>query len=224
MKTITWLILSSLILLQGCMVTPPSREEPVFRPTYPRMPNLPPATGGAVVQVSLAWGLFDDSRARRVGDVVTIRLEESTSSSKSAGTEMSKDSSTELPNPTLFGNVITGSSDILFNSVESEKDFKGAAKSDQSNRLSGTVTAIVAEVLPNGLMLVQGEKWMNFNRGEEYLRVSGLVRPEDIDAFNSISSLRLADARIAYSGTGELADSNTPGWLTRFFFHPITPF
>ena len=83
---------------------------------------------------------------------------------------------------------------------------------------------MVAEVLPNGLLLVQGEKWMNFNRGEEYLRVSGLVRPEDVDAYNSVSSLRLADARISYSGTGELADSNTPSWLSRFFFHPVMPF
>jgi flagellar L-ring protein precursor FlgH len=74
------------------------------------------------------------------------------------------------------------------------------------------------------LMLVQGEKWLNLNRGEEYIRVSGLLRPEDIDANNTVSSLRLADARIAYSGTGELADSNQPGWLTRFFLNPIFPF
>ena len=196
----------------------------MYRPAYPVLPDLPPPTPGAVVQAELSVSLFADARARRVGDVVTIRLEEQTSSSKSAGTQLAKESGVELPNPTLFGNVIKGHDDLLFNSVESEKDFQGSAQSDQSNRLTGTVTAVVAQVLPNGLMLVQGEKWMNFNRGEEFLRVSGLVRPQDVDAFNSVSSLRLADARIAYSGTGELADANTPGWLTRFFVHPVMPF
>ena len=188
------------------------------------MPDLPPPTASAVAQAEMTLSLFGDARARRIGDVLTIRLEEQTTSSKSAGTQFSKEADVELPNPTLLGHVIQGHNDTLLNSIESEKGFQGSAKSDQSNRLTGTVTAVVAQVLPNGLLLVQGEKWMNFNRGEEYLRVSGLVRPEDVDAFNSVSSLRLADARIAYSGTGELADSNTPGWLTRFFVHPVVPF
>ena len=73
-------------------------------------------------------------------------------------------------------------------------------------------------------MQIQGEKWLNLNRGEEYVRVSGLARPEDIDGDNVVSSLRLADARIAYSGTGELADTNRAGWLTRFFLGPLMPF
>ena len=83
---------------------------------------------------------------------------------------------------------------------------------------------VVARVLPNGLLLVQGEKWFRLNRGEEYVRISGLVRPEDVSADNSISSQRLADARIAYSGTGELAQSNQAGWLTGFFLGTVNPF
>ncbi|MEE4281155.1 MAG: flagellar basal body L-ring protein FlgH, partial [Pseudomonadales bacterium] len=86
------------------------------------------------------------------------------------------------------------------------------------------ITAVVAKQLPNGLLLVQGEKWFQLNRGEEYVRVSGLVRPEDISADNSVSSQRLADARIAYSGTGEIAQSNRAGWLTRFFVGTVNPF
>jgi flagellar L-ring protein precursor FlgH len=79
-------------------------------------------------------------------------------------------------------------------------------------------------VLPNGLLVVQGEKWLNLNRGEEYVRVSGLLRPEDVDGQNTVSSLRLADARIAYSGTGDFADTNKAGWLSRFFLSPLMPF
>jgi flagellar L-ring protein FlgH len=79
-------------------------------------------------------------------------------------------------------------------------------------------------VYPNGLLQVQGEKWLKLNRGEEYVRVSGLVRQEDIDGSNRVSSLKLADARLAYSGTGELADSNSAGWLMRFFLSPLMPF
>ena len=213
---IVTLVVPVLLLLQGCLAVPPVREEPIYRPAYPTLPQLPPPAASSMVSAEATWSLFDDSRARRVGDVVTIRLEERTQSSK--------ESEIELPNPTLFGNLIQGHDDLLFNSIDSQKGFNGSAESDQSNRLSGTLTAVVAEVLPNGLLLVQGEKWMNFNRGEEYLRVSGLVRPEDVDAYNAVSSLRLADARISYSGTGELADANTPSWLSRFFFHPVMPF
>ncbi|MCB1686737.1 MAG: flagellar basal body L-ring protein FlgH, partial [Pseudomonadales bacterium] len=197
-----------LALVHGCMIRPPlppSREEPTYRPAYPSLPALPPPAPGSLVSAEAAWSLFDDSRARRVGDVVTIRLEERTQSSKSAETTIAKGSQIELPNPTLFGNLVQGHDDLLFNSIDSQKGFSGSAESDQSNRLSGTLTAVIAEVLPNGLMLVQGEKWMNLNRGEEYLRVSGLVRPEDVDAYNAVSSLRLADARISYSGTGATA-------------------
>ena len=112
----------------------------------------------------------------------------------------------------------------ILNSLESATEFSGGGDSDQSNSLSGTITAVVAKVLPNGLLLVQGEKWFQLNRGEEYVRVSGLIRPEDVSGDNTVSSLRLADARIAYSGTGELAQANTAGWLTRFFLGTVFPF
>ncbi len=161
-----------------------------------------------------------------MGDIVTIRLEEQTRASKSAGTKIAKESAVTVQEPTIFGSWIKGLAENagLSSSLDGESEFSGKAESSQSNSLSGTVSAMVAEVLPNGLLLIQGEKWLNLNRGEEYLRVSGLVRPEDIDSENSVSSLKLADARIAYSGTGDFADSNKAGWLTRFFLSPIMPF
>jgi flagellar L-ring protein FlgH len=218
-------VLLALSALPGCVITPPpSRAEPMYRPAYPAMPEVSAAAAGAIAPVEVSWSLFEDSTASRIGDIITIVLEERTSSSKSAETKITKDTDNTLPNPTVFGNVIIGSNDDDFQDIHGKTDFEGAGESDQSNRLSGTITAVVADVLPNGVLLVQGEKWMNFNRGEEYLRVSGLVRKEDIGPNNTVSSLRLADARLAYSGTGEVAQSNSAGWLTRFFLHPIYPF
>lgn len=213
------------ILAAGCVAPGPQRQEPDYRPTWAY--DIPVATrqSGALYAANSGLSLFGDQRARQVGDVVTIILEERTRSSKKAETSLSKGVENRVLNPNILGNIVrsAGASGIL-NSVDSETKFAGEADSDQSNSLTGTISAVVAQVLPNGLMLVQGEKWLQLNRGEEYIRVSGLVRPEDVAGDNQVSSLRLADARIAYGGTGELADTNTANWLTRFFLGTVFPF
>jgi flagellar L-ring protein precursor FlgH len=221
------LILASLAVstVTGCVMMPPHRDEPTYRPAYPVMAPPPAAEHGALYQSGYGVSLFDDRRAMRVGDIVTIKLQERTQSSKSADTKISKDSSSSMIEPTVLGKVINGSGvGGLLTDTSADHQFDGAAASDQSNSLTGTISAVVTEVYPNGLLLVQGEKWLHLNRGEEYVRVSGLVRREDVDGTNSVSSLRLADARLAYSGTGELANSNSPGWLTRFFLSPFMPY
>ena len=214
-----------LFILTGCVTSEPSRPEPTYQPVWPDMQQPQPANAGSLFSDGPNLALFDDRRAGFVGDVVTIILDEQTRSSKSAETSIRKESSNELLNPKIFGNVISGTgADDIFGSLDSTTEFSGEGGSDQSNSLTGTITAVVARRLPNGLLLVQGEKWFQLNRGEEYVRVSGLVRPEDISADNSVSSQRLADARIAYSGTGEVAQSNRAGWLTRFFIGTVNPF
>lgn len=215
-----FIALGIVVLTAGCVSQTPVRQEPSYRPAYPDLARPEQVDGASLFQAGHTRYLFDDRRANRVGDIVTIRLEESTSSSKSAETNYSKSSETGIESPTLFGSVI----DDLASSFGSDNEFDSEAESDQSNSLRGTVSAVIAEVLPNGLLVVQGEKWLNLNRGEEYIRISGLVRPEDVDGFNTVSSLRLADARIAYSGTGTFADSNEAGWLSRFFLSPLMPF
>jgi len=207
-------------LLGGCISQEPVRQEPEYRPTYPELTLPRRVDSDSLFQAGYGNFLFDDRRANRVGDIVTIRLEEQTTSSKSAETNYSKSSGQSIGEPTLFGSMV----DDLVNQFDSDSDFNGESESDQSNSLQGTISAVVAEVLPNGLLVVQGEKWLNLNRGEEYVRISGLVRPEDIDGANTISSMRLADARIAYSGTGTFADTNRAGWLSRFFLSPLMPF
>jgi len=224
MKTV--LISVLLALLSACVQVPqsPSRPEPNYRPVWPAMAEPQALSSGSLYNTSHNLALFDDRRAREVGDVVTITLEERMRSSKSAETSIGRDTSNQVLNPTLFGNIVRGSTDTEANNISSATEFSGGGDSDQSNSLTGTISAVVADVMPNGLLLVQGEKWFQLNTGEEYVRVSGLVRPEDIASDNSVSSLRLADARVAYSGTGAIAQSNKAGWVTRFFLGPINPF
>ena len=113
--------------------------------------------------------------------------------------------------------------EILNNEWETNQEFGGKGNSSQSNRLEGNITVTVAEVYPNGNLFVRGEKWLTLNQGEEFVQISGIVRPVDISADNSVPSFKVADARITYSGKGTLADANQPGLLARIFmkFWPL---
>ena len=164
--------------------------------------------------------LTSDSRAYRVGDAVTVILQETTQASKRAGTSISKGSSIGISPLAALGKVY----DKAAVDLSADRDFQGDATSTQQNALSGSLTVIVQEVLPNGLLRVAGEKNLMLNQGEEFVRLKGFVRAADVDADNRVSSLRVANARIAYSARGALADANQPGWLTRFFNSPLMPF
>ena len=113
---------------------------------------------------------------------------------------------------------------VLNNQLDSGQSFSGEGSSSQSNSLSGQITVVVQAVMPNGNLMVAGEKWLTINQGEELIRVSGIIRPVDIGADNTVSSYKLADARITYSGRGALADANQMGWLNRVFQSAISPF
>ncbi len=130
-----------------------------------------------------------------------------------------------LADPIIFGNSPTWNGNPIFrNSLQSEHEFDGAGESSQSNSLTGSVTVSVVEVLANGNLVVQGEKWININQGEEYIRLRGIVRPSDISTDNTIASTRVANAQIQYSGDGVLNETNSMGWLARFFNGPWMPF
>lgn len=215
---LTGLALSASLLV-ACATPARVADEPL---PPQRMPA--PPTGGAAFQAATAMTLFDDVKARRVGDTLVIRLAERTQASKSAKTGASKSSTVDTGNPVLLGDTVTWNGDpILTNRWSTTQDFTGEGSSTQSNRLDGNVTVTVMEVYPNGNMRIQGEKWLTLNQGEEFVRVSGIVRPTDILPDNSVPSFKVADARIAYSGKGTLNDSNRPGILTRAFlkFWPL---
>lgn len=213
-------------LLAACAAGPadfPEPNDPRYAPVMTPTPVAPINYSGSIYSRNSAVDLYQ-RRAHRVGDVLTVSLNEATSASKSSGTSISKDNATALGNNNVLGTGFLGTGLDLNGDITSSIDFSGSGDSDQSNQLVGSITVTVANVLPNGLLEVRGEKWLQLNRGNEFIRISGLVRKEDISPDNSILSTRLADVRIAYSGTGSLANSNEAGWLTQFFVSDLWPF
>ena len=208
--------------LTGCVMPP---KEPDYAATFPEPAPTPESANGSIYQVGHDVALFENSVARRVGDTLTIRLNENTNASKKSSTSTSKATTAKLPGPTIGGRPVTvHGTEILDTGIENSNKFDGKGDSTQSNRLQGDITVTVAQRLPNGNLMVRGQKWITINQGREYVRIQGIVRPIDIDPDNSISSLKVADAQIAYGGKGALNDANTPGLLARFFNAPWLPF
>ena len=216
------LLAAATSLLSGCAVM---QEEPPKMAERPPVVEPPPKkANGAIYQTGRDVRLFENRTAHRPGDVITIVLEEKTNASKAANTTYGKKDEVGLGTPTAFGKDLQLFNYPMHASISADRNFDGGGKTDQSNALSGTLTAVVLDVYPNGNMVVQGRKRITLNRGDEYVTITGIVRPDDVASDNTVSSTRVADARIAYTGTGALADSNSQGWLTRIFMSVIWPF
>lgn len=230
------IILSLAIGLSGCaLLNQPRPDDPAFAPVPPHRMKAPAENNGAIYQAGFSRNLFEDRRATRVGDMLTVVLAEKTDSQKKANTSIKKDNESTVTNPTILGSTLqfkapgivplaSNTNAGLNASLNAEREFTGEADSQQNNKLSGTITVTVADVLPNGNLIIRGEKWIKLNQGEEYIRLSGIVRPEDITSNNTVVSTQIADARIAYSGTGELSSANVMGWLAKFFTSALFPF
>ena len=205
--------------LSACAI--PGRKAPEKVAYAPPEPQRLPAcanVNGSIYQCHNSRFLFEDLKARRVGDVLTVILQEKTDAKKNASTNTAKSSGVTMTPPTIFGRGITaGGKAILDASIAGNSKFAGAGDSSQSNSLSGDVAVSVARVMPNGNLLIRGEKVLTLNQGSEIMRISGLVRPTDITADNQIYSTQIANAKITYGGKGIVADSNKAGWMTRFF-------
>ncbi|MBK9953208.1 MAG: flagellar basal body L-ring protein FlgH [Candidatus Competibacteraceae bacterium] len=219
--------LALIVLLSGCSGLAPHYD---FKPVTPQvMPLADPVDpssrrSGAIYQAGADMRLFEDRTARRIGDTVVIRLVEKTAATKSASTNASKKSEIDIQNPTVLGVPFALGSVMLENSANGERKLGGEGSSDQSNSLTGDVSAVVVGVYPNGNLAIRGEKMLTLNQGEEVVQISGVIRPEDIASDNTIPSNRVADAKITYAGNGALADANTIGWFGRFFLSPLWPF
>ncbi|NWB91823.1 flagellar basal body L-ring protein FlgH [Pseudomonas agarici] len=224
------LALSGVAALAGCVNPPPKPNDPYYAPVLPRTPLPAAANNGSIYQAGFEQNLYSDRKAFRVGDIITITLNEATQASKNASSNLSKKSATNIGLSSLFGstpntnNPLGGGDLSLSAGYSGNRATDGSAKAGQSNSLTGSITVTVADVLPNGIIAVRGEKWMTLNTGDELVRIAGLVRADDISTDNTVSSTRVADARITYSGTGSFADTSQPGWFDRFFLSPLWPF
>jgi flagellar L-ring protein precursor FlgH len=217
------ILLLPLVLLTACETMP--KRDPAFAPVRPVELQPPQQNNGSLYQSGYDVRLFEDQVARRVGDILTITLNERTDAKKDADNEVKKDNTTSISVPTILGKSnreILGYE--LNSSLTSANSFKGEGETNQSNELTGNITVTVVEVLPNGNLMVRGEKRVTLNDGDEFIRLSGIVRPVDIDSNNTISSNKVADATIMYTGQGALADASRMGWLARFFNSPLFPF
>ena len=218
-------LVCGLCMLSGCIQMPAKPDDPTLAPVYAPTPVAPPSTSGSLYREGQSLRLFDDRRAARIGDVITVTLDERFNSSKQSDNKISKSTNESVSQPTVLGSLahqIATTAGVVAG-LTSKGEFEGKADTGQSNSLSGTLSVTVTDVLPNGLMVVRGEKWLTLNQGEEFIRLTGLVRAEDIAPDNTVSSRRLANARISYSGTGAAADSSSMGWLARFFISPLFP-
>jgi flagellar L-ring protein precursor FlgH len=206
----------------GSLPSKPPKPDPVVARV---LPPPTPRTDGAIYQQGQQIELFADLKARRVGDVLTIRLTESTNASKNAATKTAKTTAVNNTGPTVLGRTITAGGVPIFTTALSGADsFDGSGSSTQGNSLAGSLTVTVMAVQPNGNLVVQGDKTLKLNQGDEFVHVSGVVRGADIATDNTVSSDKIADAHISYSGRGVIDSANTMGWFARFFNSMWAPY
>lgn len=223
-------LLLVVVLLSACSTKP--ERDPEYAPVEPEVVQAPQQNNGAIFQAGFERSWFENIRARRVGDILLITLAENTEASHSNSGSLSKSNTTTITNPTILGNAlnfripnvntVTGSN--LGSTLSSSSDFSGDADNTQNNEFTGSISVTVSEVLSNGYLRIRGEKRIQMTGGNEYIRVAGLVRPEDIGVDNTVASTKIADATLTYVGDGRNQMATEMGWLAKFFISAIMPF
>jgi len=223
----TPLLLATCLLASACSTYVENQASYAFEPIYPEAHaavDQGSPTGG--IYAPSKGGLFaTDRRAREVGDILTVNLSETFAAKKSQTAASAKSDSFDVDLPIGLPNILTGGFDKGTDPLKAgtTRSFSGSGNAAQSNSLTGFLTVTVIRVFENGNMEIAGQKKLRLNNGDEYVRITGLVRPEDISATNLIVSNRIADAEITYVGAGELSDSSRQGWLSRAM-RTVSPF
>lgn len=217
------IVAAMLPLLEAC--TPIPQRDPAFGPVAPADLRPPAQSNGSIYQSGYDTRLFEDQTAKRVGDIVTITLLEKTQAKKADDLKTKKDNQMSASAPSIFGfaaSALTGQSTTT--SLSSTKEFTGTGAADQSNSLTGNISVTVVDVLPNGNLSVRGEKRVTLNQGDEFIRLSGIIKPVDLSSSNIITSDKVADVTIMYVGDGAMADASKMGWLARILQSAWFPF
>ena len=221
-------ILFAMILsvLGGCTSLPnaPKPDDPNYAPMEPEEYQASLTPTGSIFSQGAVNSIYSDIKAHRLGDIITVELQESTSASKGASNKQSKTSNLALNALSLGGKNVTMKGYDTSASMGGNNSFNGQASVGQSNSLQGNISVSVVRILSNGNLMVRGEKWLTLTEGQEYIRITGIVRSEDVNSDNTVSSQRIANARIQYGGTGDFANTQERGWLSKFFNGPYSPF
>jgi flagellar L-ring protein precursor FlgH len=222
MMRLIWILLAT-TALGACASKPPLEENSDFAPIRPIEPAADALPTGSILGNSMHMSLFQGQRQWRVGDIITVVLNESTQASrnssliterKATNDALSSSWTDALLSPNGFWGDVRGDIDL----TKAEIGTEGVGTAAQANALSGVITAMVAEVLPNGNLIVEGRKQLSLTEGAEFIQIRGVVRSRDVQPDNTVSSMRMAQAQISYRGTGNLADSTQPGWITQLLF------
>lgn len=220
-KSSAILMLAAAILCACTSVPATNVHQPMS--VRPNPQNTALAGDGSIYQARTMRPLFEDRRARMVGDTLTVLLTETTSASTSGSNNLERTSSAsssiaamgKVPMATLTNNFNVG--------YQSDTQFDASGAASNTNSFSGSITVTVIDVYPNGNLLVSGEKQIAIGRETQYVRLSGVVNPTFLGVNNQINSTQVADARIEYKGNGPIDEASAMGWLARFFLS-IMPF
>jgi flagellar L-ring protein precursor FlgH len=203
--------------LSACNALPPQpmSHSPQFEPVYPVVTEQTKVATGAIYVGRQSDSWFGKSRSFQVGDVITVLLNESSQATRTQNGSVSRESSNTMAPAGLqkFGTNLgglMGGINMLGGSVSN----KGTGAADQQASLTGSVAVAVVEVMPNGNLVLRGEKQLALTEGSEIIQVAGIIRPDDVSPSNTVQSKRLANAQIAYRGTGDLANATRAGWGT----------
>lgn len=212
-KNKSFIMILATVFISSCASHVEDRASLDFEPIIPENMNLPnnnSNTGGIYNESS--GGLFaTDRRAGQVGDILTIALSEDFTASKSQSATSAKSDSFKVDLP----NLLDPAGDQALLDSGAETSFSGTGSAAQTNSLRGEISVTVMRVFSNGNMEIMGQKKLHLNNGNEYVRLSGMIRPQDISANNVVQSSRIANAKIAYLGVGDIADTGQKGWLSR---------
>lgn len=209
------------ISLVACASVPPTNvHQPMSMRPEVRTAAAP--ANGAIFQATGSRPLFEDRRARFVGDTITVKITENTRASKSASNKLDRSGNQTASITAMAGLPLSGMGGLDING-SSASSFNGKGEAANNANFTGNITVTVIDVLPNGNLLVSGEKQIAIGAEQEFIRVSGIVNPSFVDFSNSVESAKIADARIEYKSSGQLADGQVMGWLARFFLS-VLPF
>lgn len=209
-------LLAATVTLVGCSTPGPMASDPNFAPAMPMPRAADVAPTGAIFRAGAADSLLSQNRNFQVGDVITVLLNEATQAARQQSTDLSRES-TNTAIPQGITNRVAQSSSLLtgVNLNESTIESSGSGTANQRASLTGSVSVTVVEVLPNGSLVLRGEKQVTLSEGTEVIQVSGIVRANDVAPNNTVQSRRLANARFIYRGEGDTARAAAPGWGTR---------
>ena len=219
-------VVAIVVLLQGCATEPVDmvlRASPEFQPVYPLAADRQKVATGGIYSNRQSDAWFGRGRNYQVGDIITVLLNESTQAARTQNTDVSREAKNSLPSgaSTQIGNMSPFLNGINLNDNKTSSTGKG--KADQQASLAGSVAVTVVEILANGNLVIRGEKKLGLSEGTEVIQVSGVIRPEDVGPNSTVQSRRLANAQIAYRGSGDLANASRAGWGTTLM-HKFWPF